>query len=269
METFVEVDNMLLAYLIFGLTLVRCSGLAVFAPFFGAEQFPVRVRVLLAVFLAVPMFPLAAGGAVIPPRLGMPELGVLALQELSIGIVIGFMASLVFMSAQLAGQLIGQQVGFAMANIVDPLTGLDVSIIGFFKMNLALVVFVVANLHLGMIWVLKLSYDHMGVGGLAFQTAVRPLPQIAAVEGHTLFVNALQLAIPVLMVMLLNSVVEGFVTRTMPQMNIMVLGLPLRVALGITLLMLLTPSLVTVMVVEMETMLYHVREAVRVLGDSA
>lgn len=269
METYVQVDRMLLAYLIFGLTLVRCGGLAVFAPFFGADQFPVRARILLAVFLAIPMYPLAASTVVMPTRLGMPELAILTLQELSIGLVIGFLSSLVFMSAQLAGQLIGQQVGFAMANILDPLTGLDVSIIGFFKMNLALVVFLVAKLHLGVIWVLKLSYDHVGVGALAFRSMVSPLPQIASEEGHLLYVTALQLAIPVLVIMLLNSVVEGFVTRTMPQMNIMVLGLPLRVALGMTLLLLLTPSLVTVMRDQMQVMLYHLREVVRVFGVPA
>ena len=247
METHVQVDQMLMGYLLFALVLIRCSGLVVFAPFFGAEHFPRRARVLLAVFLGIVMYPLAAPLAVLPMYLGMAELGVLVLQELAVGLILGFLSSLVFMGAQLSGQLMGQQIGFAMANIVDPLVGREVSILGFFQMNLAIIVFLAAKLHLHLIAALHASFVHVEIGSLAFERYVQPLAAVATVQAHSMFVVAIQLAMPVLLVMLLNSVIVGFVTRTMPQMNIMVLGLPMRLALGMTVFMLVLPALVRAM----------------------
>jgi len=243
----VEVNELLAGYLLFGLVLIRCSGVAVFAPFFGAEQFPLRARIGLVFFFALLLYPAATQDPACLPRipnpLNMLDLGILTLQEVSVGVVLGFLSTMVFMGTQLGGQLVGQQVGFAMANVIDPLSDSEVSLIGFLNMNLAVVIFVTANLHLLVIGILWKSYGCVPIGALAFAQAPAAVNQAVMVESERMFVVALQLAMPVLLVMLLNSVVEGFVTRTMPQMNIMVLGLPLRVALGMTALVLTLPAI--------------------------
>lgn len=240
----VQVDSMLMEYIVFGLILIRISGLVVFAPFFGAQQFPVLVRVGLAAFLSLLMFSPATEGLRLPSVLNVGTLFLLVLQEVSLGIVIGFLASLVFMGAQLAGQLVGTQVGFAMANVVDPLSDSEVSILGFLNFNLAILVFLFLNLHLLFIWVLWGSYRAVGIGQLAFPAFRGSAGEEMMRQADHMMLVALQLAMPVLVVMLLNSVVEGFVTRTMPQMNIMVLGLPLRVTLGVTAFWLGIPAMV-------------------------
>ena len=239
----VTIDSMLASYLFFGIVLVRCSGLAVYAPFFGSEYFPLRARIGLVVFFALLMFPYARQTAVVPTTLGATELGLLVLQELTVGLSLGFLSSLVFMGAQLGGQLIGQQVGFAMANVIDPTTDEQVSLIGFLQMNLALLVFLVAGLHLAVVNVLKFSYEQVGIGTLVYDRFAMEINHQATCHMNSMFLVSLRLAMPVLLVMLLNSVVEGFITRTMPQMNIMVLGLPLRVALGMTALMCMMPAM--------------------------
>jgi flagellar biosynthesis protein FliR len=237
----VEFTDALAAYLLFGLVLIRCSGVAVFAPFFGGQQFPLRARIGLVFFFALLMYPTATADPVLPSQLNMPDLALLALQEISVGLVLGFISSMVFMGVQLGGQLVGQQIGFALANIVDPMIDRSVSIIGFLNMNLAVVIFLAANLHLLIIAALWKSYDYVQMGALVFPDALSPMSAAVYWEGKRMLVVALQLAMPILLVMLLNSVVVGFLTRTMPQMNIMVLGLPLRVALGLTTLMFMIP----------------------------
>lgn len=241
METYVTVDRMLMTYLVYALILLRCSGLMVFAPFFGADNFPQRARILLGAFIAICMVPFAAPLAQLHSPMEMSHLAMLALQELSIGLILGFLASMVFMGVQLAGQLMGQQVGFAMANVVDPMTDRDISIIGFLKMNMTIMIFLALNLHLGMLYVLRLSFTNYPVGCALSAVLIGKLNYAAGEQAQAMFIVAVQMATPVLLIMLLNSVVVGFVTRTMPQMNIMVFGLPMRVALGVTVLMLVIP----------------------------
>ncbi len=243
----VTVDSVLCAYLLFGLTLIRCSGLIVFAPFFGANNFPSKARILFALFLTIAMYPVAKSTVVMPPVLGTAELGLMALQELSLGLVIGFLASLVFMGAQLAGELVGTQVGFSMANIVDPLLDTEVSLIGFMQMNLALVVFLTLKLHLVVISILYASYEYVGIGTLVLDIFIDVTKNAGIYEATHMMEVGVRLAMPVMLVMLLNSVVEGFITRTMPQMNIMVLGMPLRVVIGLGVLMFVMPSLIMAM----------------------
>ncbi|MCX7934522.1 MAG: flagellar biosynthetic protein FliR, partial [Planctomycetota bacterium] len=221
----VEVDRLLLSFIIYALALIRCSGLVVFAPFFGAEHFPALTRIGMAAFFALVMFPAAAETAALPPRLDAVALGLLALQEISVGLLLGFLASLIFLGVQLAGELVSQQIGFSLANIVDPLYEQEIPLLGFFKINLAVAIFLLANLHLAIIGLLHHSFTVAGLGTLtaaAWESGA--LLQEAEYHAMRMMVVALQLAMPVILILLLEGVVEGFVTRTMPQMNILVLG---------------------------------------------
>ena len=241
----VAVDSFLMGYILFGLVLIRCSGLVVFAPFFGAEHFPAPARIGMALFFAGVLYASVTPRAVLPPVLNVSDLGLLALQELAIGLVLGFISSIIFMGAQLAGELISQQIGFSLANIIDPLFEQEIPILGFLKINLAIMLFLLANLHLLVILVLQKSFEHIAIGALPFSDGIAswPLNEEANYQATRMFVVALQLSMPVLLVMLLETVVEGFITRTMPQMNILVLGLPLRVALGTLALLFVMPAI--------------------------
>ncbi len=250
----VTVDGMLMSWLLFALVLIRAGALVVFAPFFGAEQFPRLVRVGLGATFAIVLFPAATANPLIPPVLNVPDLALLALQELSIGIVIGFLAGLVFMGVQVAGQFMGIQVGFAMVNVIDPLSDQEVSILAFFKMNLAIVLFLVANLHLALILVLAKSYEAVGIGRLVFRPVVRYWEYAAVHQAERMFVVGLRLAMPILLVMLMNSLIEGFITRTMPQMNIINVGLPLRVTVGVLALVFVMPGVAWALVDVLESM---------------
>lgn len=243
-ESLVTVDAMLMSWLIYVLALIRASGMVIFAPFFGAQQLPTLVRVGIAAFFALLVVQSAADTFVVPPVMNVEHLVLLAAQEMAMGLVMSFFSGLVFMGAQVAGQLVGQQIGFAMANILDPVLGQQISLIGFFNQNLALMIFLVLKLHLLLILVLKMSFAAVPIGGLVFGHFADTLVQAGGHGAQMMFLVGLQLSMPVLLVGLMESTVEGFVTRTMPQMNIMVLGLPLRVTLGLTMLLLTLPFMV-------------------------
>ena len=198
---FHSLDRMLYTYLIFGLALIRCSGLVVFAPFFGSEFFPQMARIGFAVFLGIISTPLASKTAVLPQSIDMAELGLLAMQELAIGLTLGFLSGLVFMAAQMAGHLMGMQMGFSMANIVDPLTGDEVEIIGYFQMQIMIVLFLVLNLHVLLAWCFCRSFEFIGIGTLTSNVLIETLIKYGEREAGTLMIIAFQLAIPVMLVM--------------------------------------------------------------------
>jgi flagellar biosynthesis protein FliR len=217
-------------YLIFFFCLLRMSGLIVFAPFFGGQDFPVRARIGFAVFVSFLAFPYAAQTMSAPLALSGPLLVALTAQEVFVGLVIGFAASLVFLGAQMAGELIGQQLGFSLANIFDPQLEEEVGIISFFQFSLAIVIFFMLNLHLVLLEILVNSYRVVGLGGAVLRGDL--IQQIGDMFGR-IWTTAIELSGPVLLVMLLVSVVVGMLARTMPQLNILSVGLPAQVFVGL------------------------------------
>lgn len=238
-----EVNRILVAFILFTLVLVRCGCIVLFAPFFASELFPGRFRILFISAFALLMVPFAARTAEIPRVMDMLQLGLLAGQEFVIGMAIGFLASLVFTGIQLAGEIAGQQIGFSMANVVDPLSNIEVPLLGFINTNLAMVLFLSAKLHLVVIYIVSQSYEFVGVGALVPEVAMDPVLRMSMEQARGILLLGLELAVPIMLIMLLNSVVEGFITKTMPQMNIMVLGMPLRVVLGVTALIFVYPAI--------------------------
>ncbi|MDR1612111.1 MAG: flagellar biosynthetic protein FliR [Planctomycetota bacterium] len=242
-EDMVQVSRALVAFILFALILIRMGSLALFAPFFGSEVFGTRIRIYFAGVVSLLMIRPAAETARIPASLELSTLAILAMQEFVVGTVIAFLAGFVFTGVQMAGEIAGQQIGFAMANVVDPMTGIQMPILGNINTNLAIVLFLVAKLHLVLIHLLMQSYRFVGIGALAVETAAEPVYLGLRSQVGAIFMVGMKLALPVMLIMLMNSVVEGFVVKTMPQMNIMAFGIPLRLVLGVTALILVYPAL--------------------------
>ncbi len=236
-----EVNRILVAFLVFILVMVRCGSIVLFAPFFSSQTIPTRFGILFLAAFSLLLVPTAAETAAIPRILDMLQLGILAVQEFALGMAMGFLASLVFSGVQLAGEIAGQQIGFSMANVLDPISNQETPILGFLNMNLATVLFLVANLHLVLIYIIFQSYHYVGIGAFMPEAAMDPILRMSLEQAQGIFILAIKLATPIMLIMLMNSVVEGFITKTMPQMNIMVLGMPLRIVLGVTSLIFIYP----------------------------
>lgn len=276
------VNSILTGFLTYVLVLLRCGCLILFAPFFSSEVFFSQLRICLALTFPLLVVPFAARTSVIGAEgLEMQRLFLLAGQEFAVGMAITFLASLIFTGVQMAGEIAGQQIGFSMANVIDPQSGIEVPMLGFINMNLTIMMFITAKLHLVLIYILARSYEWIGIGSYLPDVDLNhPVYLMAKLQASELITLGARMAVPIMMIMLMNSIVEGFVTKTMPQMNIQVLGMPLRVVLGLSTLVFVYPAICMALVpadwtfnlVDMPegplgTMLLDLSEMVKAMGQ--
>ena len=225
-------------FLLFTLVFIRMSGLVLFAPFFDETSHPVQFKAGFAGLLALLTTGLAE--ASIPAEAAVPwGLGAYAWAaacELGTGAVIGLTANAVLQGVQLAGQIMGRNIGLAIANVVDPARDIEISLVAQFKMLLFLAVFVGLDGHHIFLLAMARSYEAVPVTGLTISWALaeRRVEQV----GYLLVVGV-ELSAPVIAAGLLANVVLGFLGRTVPQMNIFIIGFPVRILMGFAVLLLM------------------------------
>lgn len=248
---------------VFLLMLTRCSGIFIIAPFFGSLNIPMTLRVAAAVTFAVVLFPVVDGlGAVAaPPSVLAFTASVLA--ELFIGWLIGFVAYVCFSAIQMAGKVMDMQVGFAVVNVLDPTSGQQIPLIGSFLYNLGIIVFLVTNGHHAIIAALVESFRAVPLLGMQPSLS---LPMILVDFTNGIFVTGMKIAMPVTFAILLVNVALGILARTMPQMNIFVVGIPLQLMVGVGVLSMLLPFYVMFLDVLFNEMYGKISLALRALG---
>ena len=221
----------------FLLMLVRMSGLFVTAPFFGSRNVSGRIRMSLAFMCALLLFPMVFRHELAIPDTLFP-FPFMVIKELLVGLVMGFTAYLFFTAVQMAGQLLDMQIGFGMVSVFDPLSGQQVPLLGNFKYILAMLVFLSTNSHHFLFSGFINSYQYIPIKKEDFK------PQSAEVFADMvggLFVIAMKISIPVLSALLLSDIALGILARTMPQMNIFVVGIPVKIFIGLFVLTLVIP----------------------------
>ena len=223
---------------VFLLMLTRCSGIFLIAPFFGSLNIPIMVRAATAFMFAVVLFPVVDGLGPVDAPTSVLMYTVAVLKELFIGWLIGFVAYVCFSAIHMAGKVMDMQVGFAVVNVMDPTSGQQIPLIGSFLYNLGIIVFLVTNGH------------HMIITALAESFRVVPLltmqPNLSLTMimvnfTNGIFVTGMKIAMPVTFAILLVNVALGILARTMPQMNIFVVGIPLQLMVGVGILAMLLP----------------------------
>ena len=220
------------------LLLSRISGLFVIAPFFGSLNIPVRLRISAAVAFSFVLFPIVDGyGPVAAPDNVLLYAAALV-GELFVGWLIGFVAYVVFSAIHFAGKVMDMQVGFAMVNVMDPTSGQQIPLIGSFLYNLTIIVFLVVNGHHMLIAALFESFQYVPLLGVQAEPGLAGL-MVNLVNG--VFVTGMKIAMPVTFAILLTNVGLGILERTMPQLNIFVVGLPLQIVIGMFVLSILLP----------------------------
>lgn len=238
---------LLLFYL---LTCFRFTGLMFSAPAFMASAMPLPLRFWCAFFLTLA----AAGtipGAQVPVLLfeNWASVSILALREFFVGVIIGFLAALPLYALQISGELIGISMGFSMVSLMDPLSEAQASIIGQLQFLVGLWFFFRWNGHLLMTQAVVESLKLIPPGRLVFW----PVSDLGLGSWlQQAFVLSLRFVLPFYGEILLADVGLGFLARTVPQMNIFVLGLPLKIALGFFILTIVLPVAVEIMAGQME-----------------
>jgi flagellar biosynthesis protein FliR len=210
----------------FSAVLVRVGAMFLFAPLFGSGRIPKRVKGMLAVVMALALTP-TVGVADMPGTIY--ELAVAIACEMMFGLAMGMVMSLVFVGAQWAGEMIGQQIGFNLGEVFDPQFGAAGSVVSDLLFMLTLVIFLCLNGHHAMLMGL-----HNSFAALPVLTAGRGAGGLDLLIGllNSCTVLAAKLTAPVLCAMLVTDVVLGFISKSMPQLNVMSIGMSMRSLLG-------------------------------------
>ncbi len=223
---------------LFLLLLVRIGGLMLTAPVFSHNSIPRRIALAMTLGLGVILLPLFMNTP-LPQSRSLVTLVFLCLTEFMVGIMIGLVFNIVFLSIRLGGAIVGYQIGFAMVNVVDPSSSEQVSVIGEFWFLLATLIFICLNGHHMIITGLVDSYRAIPLGMGAPAGAVGEwLIKYSAL----VFVLGVKFAAPVIVTVFLVDVAMGVLARTMPQMNIFIVGFPVKIYAGLAVVGLSLPA---------------------------
>lgn len=223
-----EVEVTVEQFMAYVLILFRVGGIMIFAPFFGSGLIPRRVKVGVSMLLALVLVPVASPE--MPAEFSLGYIIEAAAGETAVGLLVGYAASLIFVGVQLAGMQIGQQMGTGIASIFNPLIESQISLVGQFYFFFAIFVYLGINGHHLLLTALVGSFKTLPVGWMALSG--RTLEMLIRLFGH-LFAVAFAVSAPIVLALFLTTVALGFVARTVPQMNILIVGFPVRVVVGL------------------------------------
>lgn len=219
----------------FSLGLIRISTFLLFIPLLNMRNVPFIAKIGLAGLLAFIVFP------EVPPDADPANTwlwSMLVIQEVGIGLLLAFVVILVFGIIYFAGQLIDVPMGFGMVSIFDPATSMQLPVFSQFYHILGALVFFAVDGHLWLIRSLAQSYTVLPVG--SFFELAATYETIMAL-GSNLFSMGLQIALPVMGTILLTDCALGIVTKTVPQINVFVIGFPIKILVGMFLLVFVLP----------------------------
>lgn len=221
----------------FLLVMGRLTGLFLSAPILSSRMMPGRVKVLTIIGLAALMsyfVPITYARVLDTPGFFIAALFV----EVLIGYTIGFVAYMVFAAIQLAGQVMDMQMGFAIVNVVDPQSGTQIPLMGNLTQTVALLLYLAIDGHHYLFQALIQSYKLIPVLGLSLNAGFYDL--IVDISVY-MFVVAVKIATPIVIAIMTADIAMGFIARTVPQMNVFIVGLPLKILVGLCTLFIMMP----------------------------
>ena len=246
------------------LIFVRVSAFFVTIPLFSYKTIPSQLKIVLAFVLSWMMYYTFS----IEAFTINGDYLLLVLKEAIVGLVLGLVVYIVFSAVQIAGGFIDFQMGFAMANIVDPQTGAQSPLMGQFFNFLLLLVFLAINGH------------HLVLDGIFYSYQFMPIDQFFPKFGDAesieyimklfvaVFAIAFQMSAPIIATLFLVTLALGITGKTVPQLNIFVVGFPIKIAVGFILLVIMMGVMVEVMEKVVEMGIIGMRNLMIVLGGS-
>jgi flagellar biosynthetic protein FliR len=229
--------------ILFLLIATRLSAMMLVAPVFSSRTIPVRVKaglVILVSYIALPL--VAAEGGRVPT--GALELILMAGKEAVIGLAFGLIAQFLFAAVQTAGAFIDINAGFAIAQAVDPTSGNNVSILGRWYNLIAISAFLALGGHQLLVAGVVRSFD--------LAPPLAELDMAAVVTGviaqaDDILLVVVQLCAPILAALLITDVTLGIISRSVPQMNVFIVGLPLKIIIALAGSAILLPAFIVLM----------------------
>ncbi|OGT99805.1 MAG: flagellar biosynthetic protein FliR [Geobacteraceae bacterium GWC2_48_7] len=218
--------------LIFALVLSRVAGIFSALPVFGGQGVPMQIKVVAIFMITLVCFPALA---LISPA--MPDdvfaLGLLLLREMAIGLLLGFVAQVIFAAVEFSGQIIGMQMGFTISQIIDPTRGTQTQVMSVVQTLLASLLFFSLNIHHMFLSTIVDSFKIIPLGAMRLNAEI--INFIVKLTADVLIIGV-RLAAPVMVSLLLTSVALGIMARAFPQMNIFMISMPLNIGIGFIIL---------------------------------
>jgi len=223
--------------LCFAMVLTRISAFFLVLPVFGWQSIPLRVKVSMTLLLAI-FFSMTTGAAMNVGGFSALEVILLMANEARYGLALGLVGATLFSAVRFGGRVIERQMGMAMANILDPLTGERTQPLASLLEMIFIILFLSANGHHLFLLVIARSYEKFPVGS----TPTIPVLASGLIQsGSTMLFAGLRLAAPMLAAFLLLMVILAVLARMVPEMNILFVSLPLRVGLGLVMVAIFLP----------------------------
>jgi len=229
---------------------IRILALFSSAPLLSQRNVPVRVRVALAFLITIsaqaslPAMPVIA--------LDSPVIYAVVVQQVLIGVTLGFSARIVFAAIELAGELVGLQMGLNFAGFFDPATGAEGTAVGRFFSIIVSWLFIIINGHLLLIAAMVQSFN-------AFPVSAEPFAFLHALEpqrwGSEIFKLGLWIALPMITMLLFVNLVLGVISRVAQQMNVFAVGFPITLGVGLLGVLLTLPMMQAPFTMALEQML--------------
>ncbi|KAB8138751.1 flagellar type III secretion system protein FliR [Gracilibacillus oryzae] len=244
----------------FVLILVRVLAFFVTIPIFSYRTIPNQLKIGIGFFLAwITLYTLPI------PEVSFDGMFILLLlKEAIIGLLLGLIAYIILAAIQIAGGFIDFQMGFAIANVVDPQTGAQSPLTGQYFYVIAI------------IFLLMVDGHHLLINGLFYSFEIIPLDSLISLNNidfvlrtfSQMFVIAFQLSIPIVGCLFLVDVALGIMARTVPQLNVFVVGLPLKILVSFVVLFMFVPFYIAIVQKLFSFALEAMQSLIQILGGA-
>ncbi|HHV98990.1 MAG TPA: flagellar type III secretion system protein FliR [Clostridiaceae bacterium] len=216
------------------------TGLFIISPVFGRRNIPVYLKIGFSVIMSLILINTIQddGLSSIGNISNVYQYMLVVLKEFITGLMIGFVSYIFFSVIYLAGQLIDVQTGFAMVNVLDPASNIQMPITSNLYYIISMIVFLGIRGHHMLIKAVFDSYKFVPIGGAVFDDKI--VEDFIRIFGEIL-ATGVKIAAPVTAAIILTDVALGILSKTIPQMNIFIVGMPLKIVMGIVIIMLSLP----------------------------
>ncbi|WP_058303945.1 flagellar biosynthetic protein FliR [Gorillibacterium timonense] len=249
----------------FLLIFCRITGFFVTVPVFSSRNIPARFKIGLSFFIT-----LIAYGSVTGVNVTIDGLFILSIaRETLIGLMLGFVAYLFFTVVQIAGSFMDMQIGFSLANIIDPMSGTPSPILGNFKFMIGTMLFLAFDGHHALIKGIIKSYNWVPLDNNVFaRLSDGGVSEFLVKSVSQAFGLALQMSAPIVVALFLVDIGLGILARVAPQFNIFVVGIPVKLIVGLLLLILLVSAFPNMFRELFSTLFDSMENLLRLLGGS-
>lgn len=224
----------------FLLVFCRMSAFFIVAPVLSYRNVPAQFKVGLVIFISFITF---VGLDIQEQILWNSEYVISLIRETLVGLILGFTAYIFFTIVQVMGSFVDLQMGFGIANLVDPMTGAQSPVMGNLNFFIAILLFLSINGHHYFLMAVMDSYQWVPFSNELFANILNGNVSTFIFESfRTMFVLAFQMAAPLIATLFLVDVSMGILARTAPQFNLFIIGIPIKIMVGFVVILIMIPS---------------------------